>query len=343
MKAAIIGGGLAGCALAYVLKQAGAQPVIYEAGSDLAGAASGNAVGLYNPRLSAERAAESDFFTAAYALALRHFAQLGPAIEWQACGALHLMREEKRAKRFAQSAANWGWGETQMRVVEPAEAARIAGVEIAYPALYLAESGTVNPAQLCRAYAADIDVHCNAKITNIAEIKADAVVVASGRAALEFAELAHLPLKPVRGQITFVAANQNSEKLQCNLCYGGYLTPAKNGVHALGATFQRWLDHNEIIPEDDAENVQKLAEVAPQLAAGLKITGQRASVRMSAKDHFPVIGRINEKLFISAAHGSHGILSTLAGAHLLSDMILQRPRSLPGAVIKALDPHRWAQ
>ena len=59
MKAAIIGGGLAGCALAFSLKQAGVTPVVYESASRLAAGASGNSIGLYNPRFTAERVAET--------------------------------------------------------------------------------------------------------------------------------------------------------------------------------------------------------------------------------------------------------------------------------------------
>jgi flavin-dependent dehydrogenase len=45
MKVAIIGAGLAGTAAAWALRQAGAEPVIYEAGPEIAPGASGNPVG----------------------------------------------------------------------------------------------------------------------------------------------------------------------------------------------------------------------------------------------------------------------------------------------------------
>lgn len=62
MKVAVIGGGLAGCAAAYILKKAGAEPVVFESSSTLASGASGNELGMYNPRFSAQRTPQSDFF-----------------------------------------------------------------------------------------------------------------------------------------------------------------------------------------------------------------------------------------------------------------------------------------
>lgn len=61
-RIAIIGGGLAGTSCAYVLKQYGFEPVIYEAGDKLAYGASGNEVGLYNPRFSKKEVFYLTFF-----------------------------------------------------------------------------------------------------------------------------------------------------------------------------------------------------------------------------------------------------------------------------------------
>ena len=66
MRVAIIGAGLAGTALAYVLKQGGAEPVIYEASGNIASGASGNDVGLYNPRFTAEQGPEQAFYSDAF-------------------------------------------------------------------------------------------------------------------------------------------------------------------------------------------------------------------------------------------------------------------------------------
>lgn len=336
---AIIGGGLAGTACAYVLKQNGLRPVIYEASDRLASGASGNDIGLYNPRLSAERHAESDYFTAAYSLALRVFPVL-ENIDWRPCGALHVMNDVKKQKRLPQTCANWGWPDTQMRLVDAREASEIAGVALDHDALYLPQSGIVSPKKLCAAYAKNAELHLNTKIETLDKIEADHIILACGSGVRAF--LPEIALRSVRGQITYARATDYSQSLKCNLCYGGYLAPAFNGVHAIGATFQRWLDHDEVIKEDDTDNLNKLHAVSPSLADGLIVVGQRAAIRVTTADHMPVIGRApgHENIFLSAGHGSHGILGSLMAAHLLTDLILDRPRCLSRETIARIDPAR---
>lgn len=338
MRIAIIGAGLAGTACAYVLKQAGLEPVIYEAGGQIAPGASGNALGLYNPRLSAERNAESDFYTAAFALALRTFNQLN-SIEWNKCGALHLATDETREKRFRQAVKNWQWLESTMKFVDRVEATRLSGIDSKYDALYLPDSGTVSPKKLCEAYAKDVEVHFNSKVDDLSGLKADVVVLACGMGVKDFSDI---PLQSVRGQITQVSVSPLSEKLKCNLCYGGYISPAVGGSHMVGATFQRWLTDSDLRDEDDQDNLLKLEKIVP-ITKGMKVIESRASLRTTSKDHFPVIGPLRDNIYVSTAHGSHGILSSLVGAQLLADMILERPYSLPKNTLQKLKPARFAE
>ena len=338
MKIAIIGGGLAGCALAYALKQAGESPVVYEAGPALASGASGNSTGLYNPRFTAQRSPESDYYSSAFSLALRTF-KMFKDVEWNPCGALHLINDEKKEKRFAQTVKNWCWDPDHLRLVDHDEASDIAGVQIRQDALYLPQSGSVSPQKLCEAYMNDIDFHLNAPVEDLGTIDADVKILACGPAVENFAP--DLPVGKVRGQITEVSSTPASEKVKCTICYGGYFSPAMNGQHIVGSSFQRWLDHSDVIEQDNEDNIQKLAGNVDGLAEGLKVIGQRASVRATSKDHFPIVGQLNDGLYISAAHGSHGILSSLMAAQLLSDMILAHPYCLPSDTIEALSPARF--
>lgn len=345
MKIAIIGAGLAGTSLAFTLKQAGCTPEIFEAGDAIASGASGNPIGLINPRFSAHRLPDSDYFTAAFAMAIRtfHKIQSGSDINWKACGALHLLTDDKKEKRFPQTLENWGWPADHMRLVTPDEASDIAGISIEKNALYLPDSGYVCPEKLCRHYAADIPLHLNTPVKSPKELDSDIIILANGAAMLGFEETARLPLGTVRGQITQIRATENSAKLKCNLGFGGYCSPAIQGAHTLGATFQRWLDHTDLLTEDDEQNLQNLQTAVPALTGNYEITGRRASLRTAAKDHFPIAGRLpgHDNLYISTGHGSHGIISTLASAQLITDMILKRPLSQSLYTANALSPARF--
>lgn len=340
MKVAIIGGGMAGCALAYVLKQAGLEPVVYEAGETLAVGASGNSTGLYNPRFSAMRSPESDYYTSAFSLALRTFKALG-GVEWDPCGALHLINDGKKQKRFSQTALNWGWDEYHMKVVGMDEASEIAGIDIAHEALYLPESGSVSPKKLCEAYMRGIDYHVNTPIDTPADLDADVVVLACGTAVKDFCP--DLPISGVRGQLTMVKETEYSRDLKCSICYGGYFSRATDGVHIVGSTFQRWLDHTEVLDDDDEDNLKKLVANISGIDMGMEIVGRRAAMRATSRDNFPIVGAVpgQTNAYVSAAHGSHGILSTLMGAHVLADMILERPFCLGEPSVAALAPSRF--
>ena len=169
----------------------------------------------------------------------------------------------------------------------------------------------------------------------------DAVIIACGAGAAEIPELASIPVHTVRGQVSHFTASHVTSELRMNLCFGGYLSPHQIGRHTLGATFQRWREDCDVTDEDHEENIKKLHEILPGLDRP-QVTGGRAALRVSSKDRFPVIGNVVDNIYISVAHGSHGIVSTVAGAHLLADMITGAPRSLPLGTINALSPGRFA-
>ncbi len=329
-KIAVHGAGLAGCAAAYVLKQYGFEPVLYDP-NGIASGASGNPVGLINPRFSAFRSAESDFYTAAFAMAARVFPSFEEA-GYHPHGALHLITDAEKEKKLTRTAENWGWDQALMRVVDKEEASEIAGVQVDHSALYLSHSASVSPAALCHAYAKGIPVMTDAP-------QGMPVVYAVGAGSPDHPAMADLPLHTVRGQITFAAATEESAKLETSLGYGGYVAPAVGGVHTVGSTFQKWMSDTNVREEDDAANMQGLAEAVPSLS-GISVTGSRAALRTSARDRFPLAGLL-ESGFVSTAHGSHGIVSSLMAAHLIADIMRGGPFCLGKASVKALSPRRF--
>ena len=342
MKVAIIGGGLAGCACAYILGKAGVKATIYEKREELAAGASGNQIGLVGPRLSAFRTPESDFYAAAFSMAVQEFDSIGEAVNWRKCGALHFITDDKKQTRFHKAVQNWGWPQESMRLVSAEDASDIAGIPLSQEALYLPEAGAVNPRALCEYYAKDADIVLNTEISDIHAYEADAVILAGGMGVLGFEAAQALPLESVRGQITQIKTPPALDNLQCNLHYGGYCSVPQDGQTVIGASFQRWLDHCNPLDGDDEDNIKRLCNILPDIMPrDVKILDHRASLRTATKGHFPVIGPVGQSTYISTGHGSHGIVSSLAGAVLLADMILDRPRCLPQDTITALSPYRF--
>lgn len=341
MRINIIGGGLAGCAAAYILKNNGHEPVIYDAASHLASGASGNDVGLYNPRFAAQLDGPSQYYSSAFFSALDVFARFGDVIDWTPCGILALMNDDRKVVRFTKTAKSWGWAEEEMRVVDAAQASEVSGVEIPSPALYLPKSGSISPKKLCYEYARDIEVHLSHPVSDLAEFGGDATILACGIGSLNFAHAAALPLKSVRGQVSYFEQAAQTRALKSIISYSGYIAPAVDGVHCIGATFQPWLDHDDILPDDDQVNLDRLFEALPALRGEYKLVKHRAGVRTASRDHFPVTGQLADGVYISAAHGSHGILSSLQSAIILSNMISGCEDQNAQAVLDALSPHRF--
>ncbi len=370
-RVAIIGGGLAGTSCAYVLEGL-ADVTIFEGADALASGASGNRVALCNPRFSAHRDENADFFTAAYAQAVRTLSALGAAVDYNRTTTLNLVTDEGKEKRFADVLQNWGWHEDHMSMMSAEVATDYAGVVLAHDALSLPDSFSINPHKLCNVYAAQADVRLNTSVTDLIRTgdqwlvngeAFDAVILACGIGVLRFCDLDALELYKVRGQVSYISETPTSKGLKCNICYRGYLAPAQDGVHALGSTFTKWIDHTDILDDDHSENIERLSTVLPDIAAEAAPVNGWAGFRTSLPDRFPIIGGVPDReswqnpknlrsarttagndlpyVYISAAHGSHGTIGSLAGAHMIADMLLQRPYSLSHDVVESLQVNRF--
>ncbi|MCB9979725.1 MAG: FAD-dependent 5-carboxymethylaminomethyl-2-thiouridine(34) oxidoreductase MnmC [Rhodospirillales bacterium] len=348
-KIAIIGGGLAGTACAFVLKNAGYTPVIFEAADTLAAGASGNPVGMYNPRFFALRSPAAEFYMQAFTSVCEMFPKL-KNISHRPHGSLHLVTSEEKRQRFEKMITSWDWPPDKMRLVSAKEASDLAGLELPCGALWLPDAGTVSPVALCHAYAEGSTIRLQTPLRDLSakndgwvvngEEEFDLVILACAAAVQHVPQASVLPVHTVRGQVTRLAATTHSEKLKTNLCYGGYLTPAAQGEHVCGSTFQKWLTHTDLLDEDDSYNLKMLHEQIPALHQLSLIEGGRASLRLASRDRLPFIGAIpsalcaiNESqrckksasdisnLYVSVAHGSHGIISSYGAAQLILQQI----------------------
>ena len=360
-RVAIIGGGLAGTSAAYVLKRRGFESVIYEAADSLASAASGNELGLFNPRVSAHRTAESDFYVAAVSQAVRTLKALKD-IDLNICGNLHLITDEDRERRLKGVLENWGWHEDHLQQLDSKAASDIAGIDIPCGAVFLPDTGSVSPSALCQAYAEGVDVRLNHAVREwkpfnngwiVDGEEYDAVILAHGAALEHYQDyLDYVPMGTVRGQVTKAGTIPVSQSLNVNLCYGGYMSAASDG-HIIGSTFERDETDIDIRDSEHELNLSKLEEALPHLT-GFKACGGRAGIRVATNDRSPLIGGVPDYqgwkegqdrniagLYVSGAHGSHGIVSSLAAAYLIADMIEGAPYSLGKETLSHILPERY--
>ncbi len=347
-RIAIIGGGLAGTGCAYTLKQYGFTPVIFESGNTLAAGSSGNSLGLYNPRFSKLRDNLSDFYAPAYAQFIRTAKLLTQEIDYNPCGTLHLINNENKAERFTSMAKTWGWHEDHVELVNKAKASEIAGIPMDCDAVYLPDSGSVSPNKLCHYYAQDIEVKLNTKINNdsLQELQRDydAVIFANSISATKFEELSWLTTDIIKGQTTYIKTTNKSAALNCNVCYSGHISANQNGYHLIGSTFDKGIEDREVIDLDHQNNLDKLYEHIPSLASEkFEAYSGWAGIRLATRDRFPVIGPVpnTNNMFVSTAFGSHGLVGSIAGAHLLADYLRGQTLSLAIDTAYELSPQRF--
>jgi tRNA 5-methylaminomethyl-2-thiouridine biosynthesis bifunctional protein len=386
-RAIVIGGGIAGTSSAYSLAQRDWQVTLIERHAGLAQEASGNPQGVLYPRLSGHdiplsRVAQNGFL---YTLSLAE-RLLEKGRDWDNCGLLQQAfnaREDKRCKEVLARELP----QSLVRAVDAGEASRLAGLAMPFGGLWFADGGWAHPPALCRALAAHPGITTmlsNEALTlqrsaegwqvlqgNTVCAEAPVVIVCTANDSARFTQTAHLPLEPVRGQITQLAATEDSTRLQAVVCTEGYISPARQGTHCAGATFSPEDSNLELRTADHAENLAMLESLSPELFDALggraldpqQLQG-RVALRCVAPDYLPMAGPLLDPallaeryeigsrlpadrlpwldgLYVNTAHGSKGLLTAPLCAELIAAMLTNEPLPVDAGLACALDPNRF--
>lgn len=393
-EAVVIGAGLAGCSTAYALAQRGWKVTVIERNAGEASEASGNPQGILYCKLSPHQTPLSRFVQSSYAYSVRLLKQLlaQDGSNWSACGVLQLSDNEKEATRL-RALAEQGYPAGFLHGVTAEQASEIAGVEVSAGGLFFPEGGWVHPPALCRALlqhpGITLVIHQEAlglryrdalwHATDAQErdiCKAPVVVICSAGDSRRFDQTAHLPLKTIRGQITHLVATRQSQALRSVLCGEGYVSPAREGEHFVGASFRFDRSDTEPSEEENASNLALLANLSSELDQAIRCPPDwnpdnlqaRAALRCTSPDYLPLIGPIVDAarfrqdfailakdaskrpdtaapwlpgLYINAAHGSRGLISCPLSGELIAAMLEKGPLPLPDDLVQVVHPSRF--
>lgn len=332
-KISIIGAGLAGCAVASVLRSYNVQVTLFEKGDDVASGASGNALGLINPKLGSTGSVMQDYHASAFAMAHRSFKTLE---FFNQCGSLHVAHTDRRREKFDKFLKKSAWQSDHAHRVEAQDTKEFCGVEIDHGGIFLPESGCISPKNLCQHYAQDIDIRLNTEVkSNDLKQDENITLIANANSAIQFLE--GLYLQPIKGQVGYIDA---SLPLKSNLCFGGYMSPAVEGLHCLGASFHRGVDDTQYSSEDFEGILEKLNTVLPSPIL-VKPKNEWVGVRCASKDKLPITGQWSDNLYTTIAHGSHGIISSLLSAHILGYRFGFGIQPVGTHILNGLDPERF--
>lgn len=413
----VIGGGLAGAATAFSLAKRGWKVSVAEQANALATQASGNPAGVTFTKFSCHNSPQNRFYQQAYLYTTRVLNQLLPQSsltagqDYALNGVIRLAFSGKEAEEQTDLLASGLWPSSITEAMDAQALSKLTGFTTTQSGLFLKGGGWINPAALIQLFLDHpaIRVNLNTEVTHLCTSDAgwqaqtpngrltpsirdrteseptdfdvagfDAVVIANSFGATQIPITSSLPLRSVRGQITYVPQTEASTPLQHALNYNGYTTPARDGFHCVGATFHPKLKSNDFRAEDHAENLNNLNDSMPGLAASLNLPTDRethpldkgrVAFRCQTPDYLPLVGPVpvwdkfnvdyahlrkgflrrpfpvaswHSGLFTNLAHGSRGITSTLFSAEILASYITGEPFPIDQEVLHALHPARFA-
>lgn len=362
-QVAIIGAGLAGCTMARALAELGCQVTLYD-GRGLAQGASGNLAGVLYTSASPHFTAQNRFYQSSFFHALAWMRRLGfPANAEQGAlnGVWHVPSNEAFMPRTRQALEAGYWPPEEL----------FFGEYGGQPSACFARAGYVSPPLWCQQLIEHpgiqlVQQHVQALEatpsgwqlileTPIANTAAtfDDVVLCTSHKTPQLLDTGPARLRSVRGQVSLVQATEASREWQQAVCHQGYLAPALDGVHAVGATFNRHDQSSIPFPEEDAANIAALREALPehwQALGGerLDLVGSRVSMRCYSPDSLPMAGAAVDAhgnqipgLWLSIGHGGRGITHTPLCADLVAAEMLALPLPCDQLLQQALTPARF--
>ncbi|BBE51397.1 tRNA 5-methylaminomethyl-2-thiouridine biosynthesis bifunctional protein MnmC [Ferriphaselus amnicola] len=368
-SAIVIGGGLAGCAAAYALAQRGVAVTLVERAEQLAQGASGNPLGILHARFSAGVNPLHRFVLASYGHALSQMDAILPVDNTlrAECGLLQLAFSDAEIKRIGRLVM-LDWPIPLFEAVDAEAATKLTGMRMERGGLWFPSAGWVVPPALCERWAGMSGItqqlgHAVETLTPLVsgwqvagqnaqgqkwQINADIVVVCCGHQAKQLAQFEHFPLTPVRGQISALPGTQESIVLNSVVCADGYSSPAECGVHIAGATHSFDDEGTDVRSTDHAVNLARLEQHIPSLRSALgdldldQLDG-RASIRCSAPGAVPLVGKVEQGLYCSLAHGTRGLLTAGISGELIAALACDTLPPLPMTIVVELSPEARLQ
>ncbi len=385
----IIGGGIASAMTALSLVERGRHVTLLCEDGEPASGASGNRQGALYPLLNGEHDALSRFYSLAFGFARNRLLALAKhhPVAFSLCGVTQLGYDDKSAAKLAKMSQG-PFPPELMHPLSAAEVEQVVGLPCDADGVSYPLGGWLCPADLTRAAIREaqasgrLEVVFNAAVTRIAEEadgwhlesrdgrawQAPNLVVAAGHQLPTLLPFAELPLYPVRGQVSHVPTTAGLSQLKSVLCYDGYLTPAHNGAHCIGASYGRNQTDLAYRTDEQEQNKARLQACVPQQRwpAEVDVSGAQAriGVRCASRDHLPVAGPVarlaaladhdvhapadqqsalplHAGLYVLGALGSRGLCSAPLCGELVASEICGDPLPLAADLLEALHPARY--
>ncbi len=321
-RIAVVGAGIAGCALVYQAGLIGLEIDLFDAGGVGAGA-SGNQAALVTPRLDAGDNAISALFAEAYAYAGGLYRRLCPqAIVGE--GLSQVAATPRDVSRFGRIAKQAIFAPDDLTIFAAGDDADVPGET----GIRINQALWVRPKQVLEAL---LDGR-RPDIRRVEDIPGgyDAVILACGDGIFDVPEIcSRFDLRPVRGQVEYASAVAGPKRA---LSGGSYAIPLDGGL-LFGATHEREDRGLDVRETDRSRNLDSLVRLLPDRAAAIAPDAlqSRAGIRVMTRDYLPAMGEVAPGVHALTGLGARGFcLAPLLAKALLADLT-GTPRPLPAA------------
>ena len=346
-KVAVIGSGITGCILSYLLAQKGIEVDLYEQSDSICAGASSHELLVTYPRLSAHDSAYGRFNLLSYVYATNFYENLKTQ-SWKKTGVLILNHDEDTARRQKALLERRSDGKIY-RYLNYAEASELSGIEVKYDGLHFKDAGYVLPNELCGFLTGSekINVFTNSKIENLSgdgmkttftirdeHFEYDDVCLCTGSDSSELMNIDGFSTK--RGQVSHLESIGKISRINLPICAKGYISPEVSNLHIVGSSYSDH-KHTDLTQEEHLSNLKKLQII---LDEDVKVKSGKVGLRAISKDHMPMVGK-KDGIFLNTCHGSRASVSAPICAEIISNLITEDAPPLQSRELKALCPLRF--
>ena len=315
----VIGAGISGCTVAAALKKRGFNVTVVDRHNHAGAEASGNPEGIVYPKLSPRDDLLPRVNLAAIQFASHYYQPFWDSGLGRQCGVLVVPENEKARRDFKLISERYADQTEMVKTIAHGQLEALSGVPLqAESALYFPQLGWLPPQLICEQLLklndiplVQADIHsleyseqqqswqlldANKQLV----IETESSIIASAFDCKKFSQTAYLPLRKIRGQITQLPCTPESSKMKMVVCGECYITPAEEGLHGCGATYNKDLFTTELRDIDHQTNLAQIAATDAGLATVLgnptneKLTG-RANFRCTTSDYLPIAGPVPDR------------------------------------------------
>jgi len=394
LSVTIVGGGIASACTAFSLAKRGFSVTLLCKDERLAVGASGNRQGGFYPLLNANNDQLSQFYSQAFGYARNHYQSIiqSEPTSGALCGVLQLGYNEQQLQRQQRLIATNYFSADMVTPLNVDNMNEQAGVEVNQPGLYYPLGGWISPKVMTHSIIEATKQYANINIvfqteidkiersvagwkltsTNGQQFDCRLLILSNGHRLTQFSQTQQLPMYATAGQVSHPAVNQHSSDLKSVLCYQGYITPASEGLHCIGASFNRDINDSELDDNVSKQNIDKLIADTKQSpwtqTFSSHLLNGKIGVRMSVKDHLPMVGNVPDfkattcsygdlskgkpasaygnaplikNLYMLGGLGSRGICSAPLLGEVLAGQLTSQPQPLSQQLLNQLSPNRY--